>query len=213
MTDPLINIETGVVAPCDVTHDLLNAKSIGQKAMAVFVEERLNLCETQLSSPIKRFKLKTFANVHPTKNKRSVTKVKSIDADRELFGRLVVISKDRKVDLKKFFKFKLSEIPLALANDDGSLAKTNKAQTLRDLELYAPSIHTTDSFVEDPERDLQGTAVFIDYMAVVQIFNVKGGIRTFGQLVSEVIKFIKRGFLEGDCVHVISDRYDHEESI
>ena len=102
---------------------------------------------------------------------------------------------------------------MALANDDGSLAKTNKAQTLRDLESYAPSIHTTDSFVEDPERDRQGTAVFIDYMAVVQILSVKGGIRTFGQLVSEVIKFIKGGFLEGDCVHVISDRYDHEESI
>ena len=181
--------------------------------MAKFVEERLNLCKTQLSIPIKRFKLKTFANVHPTKNKRSVTKVKAIDADRELFGRLVVISKDRKVDLKKFFEYELSDVPLALANDDGSLSKTNKAQTLRDLESYAPSIESFDSFVDDPERDLQETAVFIDYMAVVQILSVKGGIRTFGQLVSEVIKFIKRGFLEGNCVHVISDRYDYEESI
>ena len=86
MPGPLINIATGVVAPGDVTNDLLNAKSIGQKAMAEFVEGRLNLCETQLSSPIKRFKLKTFANVHPTKNKRSVTKVKSIDADIDYLG-------------------------------------------------------------------------------------------------------------------------------
>ena len=48
-------------------------------------------------------------------------------------------------------------------------------------------------------------------MAVVQ--TAKGGIRTFGQLVSEVVKFIKRGFLEGNYVHVVADRYDYEESI
>ena len=119
-------------------------------------------------------------------------KVKSIDADIELFGRLVVISKDRKIDLEKY---ELSDVPLALANDDGSLTKTNKAQTLRDLESFAPSIQTVDSFVDDTERDLQRTAIFIDFMAVVQ--TAKGGIRTFGQLVSEVVKFIKRGFLEG----------------
>ena len=127
MPGPLINIATGVVAPGDVTNDLLNAKSIGQKAMAEFVEERLNLCETQLSSPIKRFKLKTFTNVHPTKNKRSVTKVKSIDADRELFGRLVVISKDRKVDLKKFFKSKRKAMNRNWYNQKANPALNTKA--------------------------------------------------------------------------------------
>ena len=71
-----------------------------------------------------------------------MTQVKSINADRELFGRLVVISKDRKVDLEKFFKYELSDVPLALANNDGSLANTNKAQTLRDLESYATTIQT-----------------------------------------------------------------------
>ena len=96
---------------------------------------------------------------------------------------------------------------MALANDDGSLAKTNKAQTLRDLESNATTIQTV------PERNLQETALFIDYMAVVQILAVKGGIRTFGHLVCEVIKFIKRGSLEGNCVHVVSDRYDFVKSI
>ena len=50
-------------------------------------------------------------------------------------------------------------------------------------------------------------------MAVVQTLSAKGGIRTFGQLLFEVIKYIERGFLEGNCVHVVSDRYDYEESI
>ena len=60
MPDPLINIATGVVAPIDVTNDLLKAKSVGRKAMKVFVGEKLHLCETELSKPIKRFKLRTF---------------------------------------------------------------------------------------------------------------------------------------------------------
>ena len=211
--DPLINIATGVVAPSDVTHDLLSAKSIGKKALIDFATERLNRCEVSLSSPIKRFKLKTFANIQHPKKSLSAEKVKSIDSDRELFGRLLVVSKDRKIDLQKFFKYELSNVPLALTNNDGSLAKTNKAQTMRDLESYAPSIHTTDSFIDDPERDLDQTAVFIDYMVVVQSLSAKGGVRTFGQLLFEVIKYIKRGFLEGNCVHVVSGRYDYKESI
>ena len=199
MPDLLINISTAVVAPIDVTRDLLSAKSIGKKAMIDFATERLNRCEVSISSPIKMFKLKTFANVQPTKKTLSTEKMKSIDSDRELLGGLLVVSKDLKIDLQKFFKYELSNIPLALKNNDGSLAKTIKAKTMRDLESYAPSIHTTDSFIDDPERDLTETDVFIDYMAVVKILSAKGGIRTFDQLLFKVIKNIKRGFLEGTC--------------
>ena len=209
---PLINIATGVVAPNDVTKDLLNARSEGRKAMLEFAEERLNLGEIPLSTPIKKIKLRTFANVHATKKTKSVEKTKSIDSDRELFGRLLVVSRDRKVNLEELFQYELSNVPLALSNEDGSLAKTNKAQTLRDLESYAPTVQS-DSFIDDPERNVSQTAVFIDYMAIVQTLSARGGIRTFGQLVYEVTKFIKRGFLEGNCVQVVSDRYDCDESI
>ena len=56
MPVPLINIATRVVAPIDVTYDLLKAKSVGRKAMKEFVRKILHLCETELSKPIKRFK-------------------------------------------------------------------------------------------------------------------------------------------------------------
>ena len=152
-------------------------------------------------------------NLLTPEQKKNTSWTPVLDSDQELFGRLLFVSKDRNIDLQKLFKFELSNVPLALANNDGSLSKTNKAQTMKDLEAYAPAIHTTDSFIDDPERDLKHTAVFIDYMAVVQTLSSKGGIRTFGQLVFEVIKIIKRGFLEGNCVHVVSDRYDYAESI
>ena len=55
--------------------------------------------------------------------------------------------------------------------------------------------------------------MFIHYIAVVQILGVKGGIRTFCQVVCEVIKFIKLGFLEVNCVHVVSDWYNYVKPI
>ena len=61
--------------------------------------------------------------------------------DTELFGRLLVISNVRQVNLEKLFTYGLTNIPLSIANPDKSLAKTNEAQTLRDLEDETESIH------------------------------------------------------------------------
>ena len=67
-----------------------------------------------------------------------------LESDRELPGRLLVISKDRSVDLRELFTYELSSIPQAIANSDGSLSKTNKVQTLRDLEADVQSTDHED---------------------------------------------------------------------
>ena len=61
--------------------------------------------------------------------------------DTELLRRLLVISNVREVNLEKLFTYELTNIPLSFANPDKSLAKTNKAQTLRDLEDETESVH------------------------------------------------------------------------
>ena len=61
------------------------------------------------------------------------------ESDRELFGWFLVIAKDRNVDFKELFTYELSSIPQAICNSDRSLLKTNKAQTLRDLEADVQS--------------------------------------------------------------------------
>ena len=88
-----------------------------------------------------------------------------IEEDRNLFGQLLVISKDRSVDFEQLFTYELSSIPQAIENIDGHLAKTNKAQTLHDLEANVQPL--------DHDKLMQvirklSTAVFVDHMACVQ---------------------------------------------
>ena len=131
--EPLSNIATGVVSSPEITDYLLNAKETGKEAMLNYVDDRISKGSTPLHVPIHKLKLKTFANTQ-FKNTKAKAKISSLKSDRDLFAKLMVISKERSVDLEHLFQYELSSIPLAIAEEDGSLAKTNKAQTLRDIE-------------------------------------------------------------------------------
>ena len=52
-----------------------------------------------------------------------------------------------------------------------------------------------------------------DHMACVQKLSSRAGISTFGDLLAGLEKFIRLGFLEGNIVQVVSDRYDSTLSI
>ena len=90
--------------------------------------------------------------------------------------------------------------------------KTNKAQTLRQLEEEASASLDVDTFKEVVTNRTQ-TAVFIDHMACVQKLSSRAGISTFGDLLAGLEKFIRLGLLEGNIVQVVSDRYDSTLSI
>ena len=132
------------------------------------------------------------------------------ESDRELFGWLLVISKDRKVDLKELFTYELSSIPQAISNSDGSLSKTNEAQTLRDLEA---DVQATDHEHLMQIVNKSETAVFEDHMACVQKLTSRGGMSTFGDLFNERTNFVRLAFREGNTVHIVSDKYDALNSI
>ena len=61
--------------------------------------------------------------------------------------------------------YELSNVSLALANNDGYLAKTKNAPTIKDLEAYAPSIHISDSFIDDHGRTDRQTDSYSKYSA------------------------------------------------
>ena len=136
---PLINMATGVVAPDEVTKELLTGKELGRMALKDYVEHCLQDQDISMIKPIKRLNLKTFATMERFSAKGRKQAQAILESDRELFGRILVISKDRSVDLKELFTYELSRIPQAIANSDGSLSKTNKAHTLRDLEADVQS--------------------------------------------------------------------------
>ena len=114
------------------------------------------------------------------------------------------------MDLKELFTYELSSIPQAIADSDGSLSKTNKAQTLRDLET---DVQSTDNEHLMQIVNKSETAVFVDHMACVQKLTSRGGISTFGDLFNELTKFVRLAFREGNTMHIVSDKYDALNSI
>ena len=51
----------------------------------------------------------------------------TVHADRDLFGRLLIVANVRQFSLQEVLSYELSPIPCALADQDGSLRKTTKS--------------------------------------------------------------------------------------
>ena len=162
---------------------------------------------------MKKMKLLTFADIHHSPKRKFKDSVKSVDSDRQLFAKLLVISNDRKIDLQRFFEYELSSYPLAIANADGSLTICNKAQTLRDLEAIADASQDPNTFAGTIATEKHFTATFIDHMACLQKMASRTGVQTFGDLADGLQKIVENAFRDGDTVHVVSDRYGNELSI
>ena len=69
-------------------------------------------------------KLKTFASLsEPLKSEKSKEKQIVINADRQLWNRLTIVSKIRDIDFEDVLPYELSSVPLSLSTLDGSLRK------------------------------------------------------------------------------------------
>ena len=101
--DPLTNIATGVVASDIISKDLLSVKEWGKKALKEFVEMRIGSELTKLSVPLKQKKLQTFCKYNCQERYSKKHQVPA-ESDRNLFGRLLVVSQDRRIDMKTLFE-------------------------------------------------------------------------------------------------------------
>ena len=125
---PLINIATGVRMPFALAERLVSSFENGTAQMTMFVEQRLNTNNTNFWDSLPNLKIKTFASLVKKKTLKLVDeKVLTINADRELFGRLVIAAKSRDINMKDVLSYALSAVPFSLAHTDGSLRKTNKS--------------------------------------------------------------------------------------
>ena len=57
-----------------------------------------------------------------------------LSSHSEVFGKLLLISKARPIDLKEVFSYPLGPIPWSLASSLGGLVKTNKESLMHELE-------------------------------------------------------------------------------
>ena len=123
-------------------------------------------------------------------------KLVTVSADRKLFGRLLIVSQSRDINLREVLKYKLDSVPCALAHPDGSLRKTTKSVFLGILkeEVQVQTRLTLDYRTS--------TAYVIDGMAVVQIMKKAAGSATFGELANKYFQVITTHLGNNGCNRV-----------
>ena len=154
---------------------------IGQ--ITQFVEQRLNTNNTTFWDSLPNLKIKTFASLVKKKTVKLVyDKVLVINADRELFGRLVIAAKSRVINLK-----------MSLATScQQSLEK------MVDVQLKLPQVTTGTIYI----------AHVFDAMALVHMTK-SFGASTFDEMTLKYYQLITVALALNGChrVDVVFDQY------
>ena len=171
-TDPfghsseVVCLSTGASASPDISRDLLTAQEKGNKAYLVFQEKRLDKQEVPFFDPLPKLNLKTFDNKKKA-TRKATNKEIVLKSDRKLFGHMLLVASSRQLDMKDVFQHPLGPLPWTLANDDGSLKKTNKSALARKLEGNSSAAETIP----------QPSACIIDAMSLLH--KMRGDTMTF----------------------------------
>ncbi|CAC5360780.1 unnamed protein product [Mytilus coruscus] len=126
-SEQLSGLSSGTVVSSELLCDLLNAYEKGKLASENFITERLIQKSTDIFKPIKRQSLLTFSTKEIKGKQLMADKNNTLKADRNLFGRLLVIAQTRQLDMREVLQFELGPLPWSLANVDGTPVKTNKS--------------------------------------------------------------------------------------
>ena len=198
----LLNIATGVVLPEQASDRLLDATELGKRSMEAFISTRINTNEVSFWDPLSKLKINTFSSAAKKMEVKATNdKVITLNTDRELFGRLLVVAKQRDIDLQEVLSYELSAVPVAIAHGDGSLRKTAKSSLMSVLEknvAVLPSLPPS----------LIPTAFVIDAMALVQVMK-SASSASFGQMAEQHCMHITRMLSQSSCsrVDLVFDQY------
>jgi hypothetical protein len=118
---------------------LLNVREIGKKAMNDYIK----CChEDPLSFelPITRQKILTFAN-DGIKIKRSCKgTIKETRMERDMLGKLLMISLNQKLDIGLVLQYQLTPVPLVISHLDGTVNSADKAVLYKNQEKRVDSV-------------------------------------------------------------------------
>ena len=142
-TASLGNFATGVVFPEEVADALLASRSKGQEQMKTFVKKRIQTIEVSYWDAIPKLGIKTCSSMTKKgKVKAGDEKSITVHADRDLFGRLLIVANARQINLMEVLSYEFSPIPCSLAHQDGSLRKNTKSHLAGIIEKLV----TTSTF-------------------------------------------------------------------
>jgi len=131
----LFCLSSGQPATDAVKHDLMSYVKAGEDAACSFIDTRIVNKTVKLHETMKKQNFKTFKSMAV---KRVVTssqqKTIQVRAERNLLGRVMMLSQVNDLSLEKLFQYPLGPIPWSLATADGGMVKTDKSQLLHCLE-------------------------------------------------------------------------------
>ena len=199
-SEDLINFATGVVLPTELADALISCTERGRQQMSSFINKRVNANDVSFWDAIEKLKVKTFmATTKTIRLKAADEKLITVKADRDLFGRLLIVAGVREVNLRDVLSYELSAVPCSLAHQDGTLRKTVKSVMASLLEEN----------VDSPPR-LPATERSIVFVidAMVQMHK-SAGATTFGDLASKYFAIVTSHLTSTNCsaVHLVLDQY------
>lgn len=199
----LVCLSTGKLATPEIEKDLIQAKTVGEKAYKTFSEDRLESDPPKLkfNDKMTKLKLKTFGDLSKKmKIQRGTGKEMIIKADRALFAQMIIVAENRKLKMSDVLCHPLGPLPWALASADGSLRKTNKASLAKELQKDI----TAADVIPQP------CARIIDGMAMVQ--KMRGDQKTFAEVADCLMSITLNEGTDSQRIDVVFDVYK-EESI
>ena len=198
---------TGQYASSDIQTSLTSFLDKGKQKEETFAEHRLSKCTRTKSfwDTVPGYKSLTFADMGKSSDKSKSDK-RIVDSE-VLFRRLLMVSKQREVNLEKVLEHELAAVPPALFHDDTTMRKTVKSDLAMKLEATCREVVGLDSG--------HRTAYIIDGMALLQ--GMKESLfSTFNDLGHRVMLYVKSlldGNLSIESVTIVFDRYDNIQSI
>ena len=120
-----------------------------------------------------------------------------LKADRSLFGRIIILGQNRKIEVRELLHYSLGPLPWALATPEGFPRKTNKATLATYLQK---DIHLADSLPRN-------STTIIDGMSLVQKLNIGGGQTTYGMVASSLLSMALHEGSQSKRIDVVFDTY------
>ena len=199
----LVNISTGVHPGPGVAKRIVCAKEEGTHKAIEFIEKRVVTQGISFYAPIPKLKIPSFATSEEAKTKfKTAKKVRPINSQQS-FAKLLVIARNRHVDLPNLLCHEVGNIPLSLFDETGSMRKMQKSQLLQIMEKF------TDDAEETPPLEMTKKAIVIDGLSFVQTMK---GIGTFSDYAKSLLKALLQEGTGYNRIDVVFDVYD-ENSI
>ena len=196
----LVNIANGVEVDASTADGMLSAETLGEHQFSEFCQRNLFTDDPDIFNPIKKNKLKTFSS-DKAKINNSKGQLIALKTDRNLFARLLVMSKSQNLDLKDLLSYSLSDYPLSLATLTGGLVKTAKSKMFEIL----------NNMVEDPLLTMENigerNALIVDAFAILHA--MKGCWKTFSDFADATFALLIKIACQSKAVRLdfVADRY------